>query len=188
MLGGFAVHACTDVTGFGLLGHGYEMAHGSHVRLVLAACFRAGAIYIEKQTASGPSPLYDYKGADELFSKITTFKKSTFRVAETSLTVDQIKRASKALIAMGVNGTPESGNAIASAVRDLGIVLKVKLEDAKSRHQQGLPIPDGVLNAEGALTEPTTAKDPTTVVTSFLAKENEWKALHKGLDTLRTFL
>jgi hypothetical protein len=158
------------------------------VRLVLAACFRAGAIYIEKQTASGPSPLYDYKNTDELFSKITTFKKSTFRVAETSLTVDQIKRASKALIAMGVNGTPESGNAIASAVRDLGIVLKVRLEDAKSRHQQGLPVPDGVLNAEGALTEPTIAKDPTTVVTSFLAKENEWKVLHKGLDTLRTFL
>ncbi len=33
----FSVHACTDVTGFGLLGHGYEMAHGSHVRLVFAA-------------------------------------------------------------------------------------------------------------------------------------------------------
>jgi selenide, water dikinase len=33
----FEVHACTDVTGFGLLGHGYEMAHGSGVRLDLAA-------------------------------------------------------------------------------------------------------------------------------------------------------
>jgi hypothetical protein len=158
------------------------------VRLVLAACFRAGAIYIEKQTALGLSPLYDYKGTDELFSKITSLKKSTFRVAETSLTVDQIKRASKALIAIGVNGTAESGNAIASAVRDLGLALKVRLEDAKNRHQQGLPLPDGVLNAESALTEPTTAKDPTTAVTSFLAKENEWKALHKGLEALRTFL
>jgi selenide, water dikinase len=28
------VHACTDVTGFALLGHGYEIAHGSGVRLV----------------------------------------------------------------------------------------------------------------------------------------------------------
>jgi selenide, water dikinase len=33
----FPVHACTDVTGFGLLGHAYEMAHASDVRLVLDA-------------------------------------------------------------------------------------------------------------------------------------------------------
>ena len=37
VLGAFEVHACTDVTGFGLLGHAYEMAHGSAVRLVFAA-------------------------------------------------------------------------------------------------------------------------------------------------------
>jgi len=37
VLRGFEVHACTDVTGFGLLGHGYEMAHGSGVRLALVA-------------------------------------------------------------------------------------------------------------------------------------------------------
>jgi selenide,water dikinase len=33
----FDVHACTDVTGFGLMGHAYEMAHGSEVTLVLEA-------------------------------------------------------------------------------------------------------------------------------------------------------
>ena len=158
------------------------------VRLVLAGCFRAGAIYIEKQTPLGPSPLYDYKGADELFSKITTFRKSTFRVAETSLSVDQIKNANKALIAMDRSGTPESGNAIAAAVRDLGLALGLGIQQAKSRHEQGLPIPDAVLKAEAALAEPTTAKDPTTVVTAFLAKEKEWKALKKGLDALRAFL
>jgi selenide, water dikinase len=31
----FAVHACSDITGFGLLGHGYEMASGSDVTIVL---------------------------------------------------------------------------------------------------------------------------------------------------------
>ena len=36
-LRGFEVHACTDVTGFGLLGHAYEMAHGSGTRLVFVA-------------------------------------------------------------------------------------------------------------------------------------------------------
>jgi hypothetical protein len=158
------------------------------VRLVLAACFRAGAVYIEQQTHSGPSSTYDYKGADDLFAKITSFKKATFHVAETSLSVDQIKRASKAIIAMGVTGTPESGNAIATAVRSLGLSLRVRLADARSRAQQGFPIPDAILNAEAALTEPTTAKDPTVVVTTFLAKEDVWKALFQGTEALRVFL
>ena len=158
------------------------------VRLVLAACFRAGAIYVERQTESGPSPQYDFRGSDDLFGKITAFKKASFRVAETSLSVEQLKRASKALIAMGVTGTPESGNAMAAAVRELGAFLRARLADAKARHQQGLPIPDAILSAEAALLEPTTAKDPTVALTAFLANESEWKALHKGLEALRTFL
>ncbi len=32
---GFAVHACSDVTGYGLLGHALEMAQGSNVTVVL---------------------------------------------------------------------------------------------------------------------------------------------------------
>jgi selenide, water dikinase len=36
-LRGVEVHACTDVTGFALLGHAYEMANGSGVRLAFAA-------------------------------------------------------------------------------------------------------------------------------------------------------
>ena len=111
------------------------------VRLLLAACLRAGAVYIEQQTHAGPTALYDYKGTDDIFAKITSFKKATFRVAETSLSVDQIKRASKALIAMGVTGTPESGNAIAAAVRTLGLTLKSRIDDAHIRAQQGLPDP-----------------------------------------------
>lgn len=37
---GFSIHACTDITGFGLLGHAGEMAQGSGVTLAL----RAGSI------------------------------------------------------------------------------------------------------------------------------------------------
>jgi len=157
------------------------------LRLVLAACFRAGAIYLERQSGTGPAPIYDYKGSDEQFSKINTFKKVVFRVAETSLSVEQIKQANKVLIAMGVHSVPESGNAIAGAVRDLGTKLKIALDEAKLRHQQGLPIPDEILGGEQALNEPTTAKDPTAVVTGFLAVQDKWKALRDGLEALRGF-
>ncbi len=158
------------------------------VRLVLAACFRAGAIYLERQTGAGPAPIYDYKGSNDFFAKITTFKKLTFRVAETSLSVEQIKQAGKALVALGVNGIPESGNAIAAAVRELGTKLKSALGEARLHLQQGLPIPDEVLGAESALSEPMTAKDPTKAVTSFLAVQDQWKALHRGIEALRGFL
>jgi selenide,water dikinase len=35
VLAGFAVHACTDVTGFGLAGHAFEMSHGARVTFAL---------------------------------------------------------------------------------------------------------------------------------------------------------
>jgi len=35
VLAGFSVHACTDVTGFGLAGHGYGMAKGSGITLAI---------------------------------------------------------------------------------------------------------------------------------------------------------
>jgi len=158
------------------------------LRLVLAACFRAGAIFLERQSGTGPVPIYDYKASDEYFSKITGFKKITFRIAETSLSVEQIKQASRVLIAMGVKGVPESGNAIASAIRELGASLKGPLDEAKLRQQQGLPIPDSVLGASKALDSATTAKDPTVVVTSFLAAQDAWVSLHSGLKALRQFL
>jgi hypothetical protein len=158
------------------------------VRLVLAACFRAGAIFVERPSPSGLTPLYEYKDSYDLFAKINTFKHATFRVAETRLSVDQIKRANKELIAMGVTGTPESGNAIAAAVRKLGEALKTGLQEAKAYADRALPIRDEVLSAGGAIAEPATAKDPTKVVTAFLAHAEEWKSLNLSLEALRAFL
>ena len=158
------------------------------VRLVLAACFRAGAIYLERQTPAGPSPLYDYTEDPDSLIKISVFKKVAFRVAETSLSVAQIKEAGKRLIELDVTGTPESGNAIASAVRKSGQNLRVGLQEAKSRSEMGLPVSDAVLKAEQALIAATTAKDPTKVVLAFLANAEEWKSLHTGIKNLRTFV
>lgn len=158
------------------------------VRLVLAAAFRAGAVYMEHPSATGAVPVYDYKGAIDDFLKITSFKRATFRLAETSLSVEQIKAAGKALFGMGVTGVPESGNAIAGAVRELGQTLRSGLQDATRRAEAGLPITDSILGAGGTLTKPLSAKDPTTVVTEFLAVEATWKSLYDSLAQLATFV
>ena len=158
------------------------------VRLVLAACFRACAIYLERQTSTGPSPIHDYTGRTDDFAKVTVFKKTTFRVAATSLRVEQIRQASQALIALGVTGTPESGNAIAAALRKLGAKLQFGIEDARLRSQQGLPAHDVLLSSEAALREPTTAKDPTAAVVAFLAVADTWKDVDERLRALQRFL
>jgi hypothetical protein len=157
------------------------------VRLVLAACFRSGAIYLERQSGAGPAPIYDYRGSDDQFAKINTFRRTTFRVAETSLSIDQLKDANKALIELGVTGVPESGNAIAQAVRELGGRLKSQLDEALIRAQE-VPLPDDMLGAAAALTEPLTAKDPTAAVRAFLNSDEQWKALAAGLRRVRAFV
>lgn len=157
-------------------------------RLVFAACFRSGAIYLERQSGSGPAPLYVYNGSDDYFGKTSNFRKVFLRVAETSLSVDQLKQASKALIGLGVNSVPESGNAIAEAIRELGAVLTARLGEAKLRSQQGLPILHSVADAETSLQEPTTLSDPTQCITSFLEVADQWQALSDGLKILRIFL
>lgn len=158
------------------------------VRLVLAASFRAGAIFLERATAAGPAPLYDYKDASEDFSKIKTFEKTLFRLAETSLSVEQIKQASKDLISLGITGTPESGNALATAIRKLGEKLLESVRDAEVRSEGGLPILDCILHAESALKESTTLRDPTKAVIAFLAKAPAWLEIKKALDDLKSFL
>lgn len=158
------------------------------VRLVLAACFRAGCIFIERPSAAGPAPHYDYKDTLDDFTKIKTFERTTFRLAEASLSVEQLKNAGKELIALGVTGIPESGNALAAAIRNLGENFLEAVRDAQIRAEGGLPLSDTILQAESVLKDPATLKDPTKVVTAFLSKCAAWSAIKKALDGLKTFL
>ncbi|MGA2403486.1 MAG: BREX system P-loop protein BrxC [Syntrophobacteraceae bacterium] len=158
------------------------------VRLVLAACLRAGAIYLEEPTGAGLVPKYDYKATDDLFLKINTFKKILLRVSETSLSVDQLKEAGKLLISMDVTGTAESGNAIAAAIRKLGGQFKSNIEEAGHIAESGLPITEIILKGEAVLKESTTTKDPTKAVLAFLSKAEEWKKLYSELKTLSIFI
>jgi GAF domain-containing protein len=157
-------------------------------KLVLAACFRGGALYLEQQSSSGPAPIYEPKGTDEFFTKVRQFQVATFRVSGQVNTIDELKLASKALGLMGVPNVPESSNAIADAVRKLGAKLSTRVGEAKSRDEHGLPIPKALLVTESELSKPTTPKDPAKVVTAFLASANDWRQLADAMKELDSFL
>lgn len=160
------------------------------VRLLLAAAFRGGAVYLELPTAQGTREIYDYteSGTAELFTKVNTFKGVTFRIAQTGLSVDELKAAVRLLVRMGVTDVPESGNAIAARVRDLGSRLLAAADRAQTYAGFGLPLPDVFKSAEAICKKATTVKDPTAAVKDFLARGEEWVQLYKFARDLDTFL
>ena len=65
------VHACTDVTGFSLLGHAYEMAHGSDVELIIESTSLPLLPSARELAASGISTGGCQRNRDWLADKIT---------------------------------------------------------------------------------------------------------------------
>ena len=65
------VHACTDVTGFSLLGHAYEMAHGSDVELIIESTCLPLLPSARELAASGISTGGCQRNRDWLADKIT---------------------------------------------------------------------------------------------------------------------
>ena len=160
------------------------------VRLLLAAAFRGGALYLELPSAHGTREIYDYteSGSVELFTKVNTFKSVTFRVAQMGLSVDELKSAVKLLARMDVTDVPEAGNAIVARVRDLGTRLLAAADRAQTYASFGLPLPDVYEDADAVCRKATTVKDPATAVNDFLARGEEWVGLFKFARDLDAFL
>jgi len=111
----------------------------------------------------------------------------TFRLAQASLSPEQMKQASRALALLGVSGVAESSNAVAAAVRDVEERLRARLDEASGLAARGLPIPPHLLSGDQALVQVATAKDPVAAVTAFLAVCDQWKAMKDDLDRLYDF-
>ena len=160
------------------------------VRLLLAAALRGGAVYIELPSVQGTREVYDYteSGTVDLFTKVNTFRGLTFRVAQTGLSVDELKIAVKLLARMNVNDVPEAGNAIAARVRELGTRLIAAAERAQTYADFGLPLPDVYKDADAICTKATTVKDPMSTVKDFIASGEEWVLLFKFVRDLEAFL
>ncbi len=56
----YTIHACTDVTGFSLMGHGTEMANGSHVSLQLEASLIPLLADVQEAAEMGLVPASSY--------------------------------------------------------------------------------------------------------------------------------
>jgi hypothetical protein len=160
------------------------------VRLLLAAALRGGAVYLELPGAQGTREVYDYteSGTADLFTKINTFKGVTLHVAQTGLSVDELKGAVKLLGRMDVTDVPEAGNAIAARVRELGTRLIAAAERAQTYADFGLPLPKVYEGAGGVCKKATTIKDPTAAVKDFIVRGEEWVLLYKFSRDLEGFL
>jgi len=160
------------------------------VRMTLAAALRGGAVYLEIPSAQGKRELYDYTetGTADLFAKANTFKNVTFRIAQTGLSVEDLKSATKLLARLGITDVPEAGNLIAACVREVGTRLLDAAERAHTYANFGLPIPDHYKNTESVCKAATTVRDPTVAVKDFLARGEEWVVLHQFAASLTTFL
>ena len=159
--------------------------------LTLAAALRGGAVYLEIPTAQGTRELFDYTESGmpaDLFTKVNTFKGVRFRIAQTGLSVEELKAAAKLLVRLGVTDVPEAGNVIAARVREVGTRLIEAGERARTYAGFGLPLPEIDEGAETLCKKATTAKDPTSVVKDFLAHGKEWVGLHKFATDFSTFL
>ena len=160
------------------------------VRLLLAAALRGGAVYLELPTAQGTREVYDYteSGTADVFTKVNTFKGVTFHVAQTGLSVDELKSAVKLLARMDVTNVPEAGSAIAARVRDLGTRLLLAASRAQTYAEFGIPLPEVYKSAETACKKAATIKDPTAAVKDFLSRGEEWVRLFKFVRDLEVFL
>jgi hypothetical protein len=160
------------------------------VRLTLAAALRGGAIYLELPSAHGARQIFDYteSGTTDLFTKVNTFRGVTFRIAQTGLSVEELKEAARLLVRLGITDVPEAGNVIAARVREVGTRLLEAADRARTYAGFGLPLPEVYKGAEGLCKKATTAKDPTAVVKDLLARGEEWVALHKFASDFAAFL
>ncbi|MBK8482432.1 MAG: hypothetical protein IPL40_14915 [Proteobacteria bacterium] len=160
------------------------------VRLTLAAALRGGAVYLETPSAQGTRELFDYteSGTADLFTKVNTFKGVTFRIAQSGLSVEELKAAAKLLVRLGITDVPEAGNVIAARVRDVGSRLIEAGERARTYVGFALPLPEVYKGAEALCKKATTAKDPTSVVKDFLARADEWVGLNKFATDFSAFL
>ena len=122
-----AVHACTDVTGFGLAGHGSEMARASGVRLVIHAhdvpALRGVLEIARKNRSGGMSSNQEYFGAAIQMDPAVD-------AAVEALLYDPQTSGGLLIVASGAHAT-EVGRALADASVQASMIGTVEAADGR---------------------------------------------------------
>ena len=126
VMAGFEVHAATDVTGFGLLGHGYEMAHGSDVTLRLEAKHLPLLPEAEAMAAAGHVPGGGKRNRTWLADKVALAEGIPPARAEVCF---DPQTSGGLLIAVA----GEQGDALVEALHAAGIPVARRIGEARAR-------------------------------------------------------
>jgi selenide,water dikinase len=128
-----AVHACTDITGFGLIGHGTEMARASDVTLAINAAavpiFPAVLDLVEKNRSGGLSSNQDhFSGSTRIDPAVDPAREAVLYDPQTSgglliaVDADAAADAAARLDAAGVMARAIGG--VQGALAGLAVVVK----------------------------------------------------------------
>lgn len=159
------------------------------VRLVLAALFRGGAIYLEPPDSD--QPVYDVTEprADGVFTKPQKFRKTRFYPTEGGLTPSEIKQAKEALIALGELSVPDSAHGLAERVCAFADRLIREAEKVRQRVQDlQLPLSEVHLQVETAVQQATAPRDPVACIRRFLESHETWQEIKAFLDAYTEFV
>lgn len=159
------------------------------VRLILAAMFRGGAIYLESPDSDRPIYELGTPGVEALLTQTHKFNKSRFNPAVGGLTPDEVKTARDLLIGLGESNVPDTAHGLAERVSLVGGRLKTSAVKVGERVAfMDLPVPDTYRTVEPTVDAAVALADPSARVRQFVTDVEEWRAAAKFLTEYDAFI
>jgi len=161
----------------------------SLVRLVLAAMFRGGVVYL--QPTDSDQPIYDIDDprVEGLYTKPTQFRKTRFYPTVGGLTPKEIKVAKEGLIALGETAVPDTAHGLAERIHRVGTGTTEQARRIATRVRDiDLPLPETYKRAEPVTAKALDLRDPVACVRRFIEDRGAWKEVSDFLAAYQEFV